>query len=172
MKKVFLVFSHSGTILSKVIRLYTRKKYSHISISLDEDLKRMYSFGRLRPYNPFLGGFVHEEIHNGTYKRFNKTKSEIYSLDVTDKQYDSISKIIDDFYKNKERHKFNVRGLMALVFHIKYKHKNNFYCAEFIKYLMENSDVKMELPELIKPMDFMNNRSLSLIYKGKLAEYR
>ena len=61
---------------------------------------------------------------------------------------------------------------MALVFHIKYKHKNNFYCAEFIKYLMENSDVKMELPELIKPMDFMNNRSLSLIYKGKLAEYR
>ena len=60
MKKVFLVFSHSGTILSKVIRLYTREKYSHISISLDEDLKRMYSFGILRPYNPFLGGFVHE----------------------------------------------------------------------------------------------------------------
>lgn len=172
MRKVYLVFSHTGTILSKIIRIYTREKYTHISISLDEDLKKMYSFGRLKPYNPFIGGFVHERIHDGTYKRFNKTRSEIYSLNVTDAQYDSISKIIDNFYKNKDNHKFNIRGLMALVFHIKYKHKDNFYCAEFIKYLMDNSNVKMELPELIKPMDFMNNRSLSLIYKGRLAEYR
>ncbi len=172
MKKVFLVFSHSGTILSKIIKLYTRKKYSHISISLDEDLNSMYSFGRLKPYNPFLGGFVHEEIHNGTYKRFNKTKSEIYSLDVTDNQYKKISRIINDFYKNKEKHKFNVKGLIALVFHKKYSHDNNFYCAEFIKYLMDKSYIKMELPDLIKPMDFINNSDLRLIYKGKLAEYR
>lgn len=34
----------------------------------------MYSFGRLNPYNPFWGGFVHESIDKGTFKRFYLTR--------------------------------------------------------------------------------------------------
>ena len=45
-------------------------------LELDEDLTKMYSFGRLYPYNPFLGGFVHEGLDRGTFKRFKKTNCE------------------------------------------------------------------------------------------------
>lgn len=84
-KKKYIVLTYTGTILSKIIRVYTRAEYCHVSLSLDKELKKMYSFGRLNPYNPFIGGFVHEGIDRGTFKRFKKTKAEIYSIDVTNR---------------------------------------------------------------------------------------
>ena len=59
MKKIYIILTFTGTILSRIVRIYTRKEYSHVSISLDQDLTKMYSFGRLNAYNPFSGVFVH-----------------------------------------------------------------------------------------------------------------
>ena len=77
MKKVYIVLTHTGTTLSKIIKSYTKDEFSHVSISLDEKLNEMYSFGRLHPYNPFWAGFVHEAINKGTFKRFSNTKARI-----------------------------------------------------------------------------------------------
>ena len=80
MKQVYLVLSYTGTMLAKIVRFYTKKEYSHVSISLDKDLKKMYSFGRLNPYNAFIGGFVHESLDTGTFKRFHKTEINLLLL--------------------------------------------------------------------------------------------
>ena len=85
MKKIYFVVSFTGTILSRMVKVYTNNNYSHVSISLDKELKRMYSFGRLHPYNPILAGFVHESPKKGTYKRFKNTVSEIYEVEITNK---------------------------------------------------------------------------------------
>lgn len=84
MKKIYLVLAHTGTTLATIIKYYTKDEFSHVSIALDDELEEMYSFGRLNPYNPFWGGFVHENIYKGTFKRFKNTKTEVYSLLVTD----------------------------------------------------------------------------------------
>lgn len=76
MKKIYIVLTYTGTILSKLVKMYTKKEYSHVSIALDEDLKEMYSFGRTYAYCPFIAGFVHEEIDKGTFKRFKKRRLE------------------------------------------------------------------------------------------------
>ena len=68
MKKVYIVLTNTGTFLSRIVTVYTRKEFSHVSISLDENLNYMYSFGRLNAYNPFIGGFVHESPKYGTFK--------------------------------------------------------------------------------------------------------
>ena len=86
MKKIYIILTHTGTALSTIIKYYTKDEFSHISISLDENLEEMYSFGRLNPYNPFWGGFVHESIKNGTFKRFKNTRTEIYSLNIENEQ--------------------------------------------------------------------------------------
>ena len=82
MKKIYIVITFTGTILSRLVRLITRKKYCHASISLDEKLENMYSFGRKNPYLLLPAGFIHEYKDKGTYKRFYKTKAQIYSLEV------------------------------------------------------------------------------------------
>ena len=80
MKRIYIILTYSGTVLSRIVKAYTGAEYSHVSIGLDENLTMMYSFGRLNPYNPFIGGFVHEGINIGTFKRFKNTQTAVYSI--------------------------------------------------------------------------------------------
>lgn len=114
MKKIYLVLTHTGTTLSTIIKCYTKDEFSHISIALDEELNELYSFGRLHANNPFIGGFVHEGIDFGTFKRFKNTQTEIYSLKIDNSKYEDISNEINAFKNNKEKYKFNIIGLFAV----------------------------------------------------------
>lgn len=172
MKQVYLVLTYTGTILSKIVKFYTKKEYSHISISLDKKLKKMYSFGRLNPYNAFIGGFVHESLDSGTFKRFYNTKTTIYELDITDEQYEKLLKLITYFEKKKSLYKFNTIGLFAVPFNKKIRRKRHFYCAEFVKYALEKSDINFDLPEIIKPEDFKSIEEKKVVYKGNIQEYK
>lgn len=172
MKQVYLVLTYTGTVLAKIVRFYTKKEYSHISISLDKNLKRMYSFGRLNPYNAFVGGFVHESLDSGTFKRFYNTKTTIYEVNITDEQYEKLLKLITYFEKKKSLYKFNTIGLFAVPFKKKIRRKRHFYCAEFVKYALERADINFDLPEIIKPEDFKNIEDKKVIYKGNMQNYK
>ena len=171
MSKIYIVLTYSGTLLSKLVRIYTQKEYSHVSISLDENLKHMYSFGRLNPYVPFFAGFVQESPKYGTFKRFSKTKTKIYSLEVDERQYEKISKIIKKIDLDKRSYLFNIIGLFAVALHLKIKRERHFYCAEFVKYVLDNSNLQIELPEIIKPEDFANIEGCREVYTGMLNDY-
>ena len=173
MKKVYIILSYTGTWIAKVIRYYTKKEYSHVSISLDENLQRMYSFGRKNPYISFWGGFVHESTRYGTYKRYHQTKAVIYQIEITDEQYQKLSNLILEFKKKRKMYRFNILGLMGVAFHKKRKKENYFYCAEFVRYMLENANiVKKPLPEVIKPEDFKEIPDLQIVYEGILKEYQ
>lgn len=160
MKKIYIVLTHTGTTLSKIIKTYTKDEFSHVSIALDNKLQEMYSFGRLHPYNPFWGGFVHEYIDKGTYKRFYKTMARVYSYEVTEEQYEKLKNNIKQIEANKEDYKFNIVGLVAVGFHKKIGKEKSFYCAEFVKYVIEKANIDMNLPTIIKPEDFKNVNGL------------
>lgn len=171
MKKIYIILTYTGTILSRIVKIYTRKEYSHVSISLDRDLNQMYSFGRLNPYNPFLGGFVHEGIDRGTFKRFKNTKTKIYSMEIDEEKYERLEEIIENIQQKKKLYKFNVIGLIAVALNVRIKREKCFYCAEFVKYVLEQSEV-VELPEIIKPDDFNKLNGLNEVYIGKLQDYK
>ncbi len=171
-KKIYIVLTYTGTALAKLIKYYTHSEYSHVSISLDEELNDMYSFGRIYTYIPFIGGYVHEHLDKGTFKRFKNTEASIYELNVTDEQYEIIKNIVLNMYENKELYRFNVIGLFANGLNIKFMERQNyFYCAEFIKYLFKCANIYIDLPELTKPNDFKSVKELILTYKGKLNKY-
>lgn len=172
MKKIYIVLTHTGTILSKIIKYYTKAEFSHVSISLDVNLNEMYSFRRLYPHNPFIGGFVHEYINRGTFRRFRKTIAKIYSIEVTDEQFYNIKSKIYKIEEEKEKYKFNIFGLFAVAFHKKIKEENSFYCAEFVKYVIENAGIKTILPELVKPEDFKYLLKKEEVYNGFLKDSR
>lgn len=172
MKEIYIVLTHTGTVLSRIIKGYTRDEFSHVSISLDKELKEMYSFGRLNPYNPFWGGFVQEGINFGTFKRFRKTVCKIYSLKITEEQYNNVRGMIEYIKSSKQLHKFNVIGLFAVGFNKRISFENSFYCAEFVKYVLDKSGIENNLPELIKPEDFKNIQDLNEIYSGRLRKYQ
>lgn len=172
MKKIYIILTHTGTNLSKLIKSYTKDEFSHVSIALDSKLKQMYSFGRLHAYNPIWGGFVHESIDNGTFKRFYLTKAKVYTLKITETQYQSVMNTIKEIEKKKEEYTFNILGLVAAGFRKKIKGKNSFYCAEFVKYVLDQANINTGLPEVPKPEDFKKIDKLEEIYDGFLKNYR
>lgn len=70
---------------------------------------------------------MHEQIDQGTFKRFYKTISAVYALKIRDEQYQKIRSIIEKMEEEKERYKFNIIGLIAVAFHKKIKIKQGKY---------------------------------------------
>lgn len=172
MRKIYVMLSHTGTILSRIIRLNTGAEYTHVSISLDEALKKMYSFGRINPYIAFLGGFVRESKNFGTFKRFKNTQVSIYELEIRDDQYEKIEEIIKYIKKNKSKYRFNILGLALAGINKKRNKPDTFYCAEFVKHILTQGGINVDnLPEVIKPEDFKKLENANLIYKGYLRNY-
>lgn len=171
MKKIYIVLTYTGTILSKLVKMYTRKEFSHVSIALDEELNEMYSFGRLNAYIPLPAGFVHESKDRGTFKRFKKTRTKIYSLQVKDEQYDKVVEVINDIKEHKNSYSFNLLGLMFVAFHLKLRREKSLYCAEFVKYVLDKSNIDNSLPDVVKPEDFRHIEGLDVVYSGILREY-
>ena len=172
MKKIYVILSHTGTILSKIIRINTGAEYTHASIALDENLKKMYSFGRLNPYIAFIGGFVRESKNFGTFKRFKNTEVSILEMEVTDEQYDEINHNIAYMKKNKRKYSFNYLGLVLAGINKKNTNSYRFYCSEFVKYLLEKANVDLDnLPDVTKPEDFKKLKNTKIIYKGYLRDY-
>lgn len=173
MKNIYIVLAHTGTILSRIIRIKTGAEYTHSSISLDKDLEQMYSFGRKYSYIAFIGGFVKEGADFGTFKRFYKTEVSVFEISVTDKQYDKIYETIEYMKEHKKEYRFNVLGLFCAGFNKKLQFKKRYYCAEFVKKLLEIAEIDIsELPDVIKPEHFVNLSNAKLIYKGKLKKYK
>lgn len=173
MQRIYIVLTHTGTLLSNIIKTYTKNEYSHVSIALDEELEEIYSFGRINPYIAFIGGLVKESLTSGTFKRFKKTNTAVYELEVTDKQYEDIKIKIQKMMEHKNEYKFNIKGLFYVALNKKVKKPKTFYCAEFVKYVLESSNIDTSnLQEIIKPEDFKKMPNMELLYKGKLRKYR
>ena len=171
-KNIYIILTHTGTALSKMIKSFTKDEFSHVSIALDIELKEMYSFGRLHPYNPFWAGFVHEDINQGTFRRFYLTTTKIYSLTITEEQYKKIKDMIKQMEQERNQYTFNILGLLAAGFQKRITAKQSFYCAEFVKYVIESAGINIGLPEVVKPEDFKKIDQLEEIYGGLLQQYK
>jgi hypothetical protein len=171
---IYILLTHSGTLPSKFIKLYTREPYSHVSIALDPNLEELYSFGRLRPNNPIYGGFIREDIIYGTFGRFPETQCALYSLNINGFQYNRLKIELNNFMKNKTRYGYNFLGLLGIMLGIPIQRTYKYFCSQFVATLLKNSgiDIFQKPPALVSPMDFRQCKELTLIYKGKLKAYR
>lgn len=170
---IYLLLTHSGSMFSKAINAYTRDPYTHISIAFDDMLKDIYSFGRLKPYNPVIGGFVKEDIEFGTIKRFPRTKCALYSLDITEEQYISLIKELDRFTSQSKKYNYNLLGVITAMFHYPMSREYSYFCSQFVSELLLKSGVAItkKNPGLTSPMDIMGYKNLNFIYSGYLKDY-
>ena len=173
-RKIYIILSQTGTMLSRALKFLTRAEYNHASISLTPTLEKMYSFGRLNPYNPFRGGFVEEGKDIGTFKRFYKTKAMVIELAVKEEDYNNIKFFIEYVSKNRTKFHYNYWGLFLAMFRMNLKPKNRYYCSQFVRaclsmFGIENSE---SLPQIIKPIDFLKLNNKNIIYTGFLKNYK
>ncbi|MBR6273410.1 MAG: hypothetical protein IKR27_00195 [Lachnospiraceae bacterium] len=172
-KSMYLVVSQSGSIVSKILKVVTRAPYNHVSISLNKSLKPMYSFARVRPYNPVIGGYVAESANRGTLKRFPDTKVIVLEIRLTEHQFTVIKHKLRKMLKERKRYRYNYLGLFLAAINVPYKGHNRYYCSEFVKEVLVDNQVEgyTELDGIIKPIHFLGYPHAKVIYHGRLNDY-
>lgn len=173
MKKIYIVTTYTGTLLSYMIRNISKTPYAHVSIALNEELKPMYSFGRLNPKTPIFAGFVEENINQGLYEIRKNTMCRVYSLEVTDSQYKKLQENISEVSNNRKEYDYDVKALVYLSINKPRQKDYKYVCSNFVADMLEKSDIKiLNKPYYeVRPNDFYNLKELNLEYEGLLSKY-
>lgn len=143
-KSIYIILTRTSTVLSSLISYMTGDTYTHASIALEKDMSSMYSFGRKRQYNPFIGGFCQENICKGIFTNCNELPYLIIQIKVTDKQYDEASFLIKTYIQNTEQYSYNYLGLLFALVGKANKCSNRFYCSEFVYDLLRQCEIICE----------------------------
>lgn len=169
-KKVYIILTDTGTLFTRMIKLYTNKPYNHAAISFDTDLLNVYSFGRKTARNPFVGGFVNEDIESELFKQ---AACVIYSCIVSSTHLQEMRDYIQQMEEQKHLYRYNFLGLIAILLNIPLNRKNAFFCSQFVASVLKECDIiDFQKPlSLVTPHDLQGAAGFQLVYRGKFGEY-
>src|SRR5699024_7129919 len=142
----------------------------HVSIGFDNDLTEVYSFGRKRPKNPFIGGFVKEDIRSDFLR---ESECAIYAYQLTKTEREVILSNIKTMEADNNNYKYTFIGLFGVFLQIKINRKQAYFCSQFVATVLNGTNCfKLSKPDyFITPSDIRNHAGLRLVYQGKLADY-
>lgn len=178
MKCFYVVLCRTGTFLSKIISKVTGDWFTHASISFDDNLQTMYSFGRLWAYNPLIGGFVKESIEYGVMRRFRSADTLVMRVEVDKDKYYEIVRYVEAMYTERKKYKYNYWGLFLSKWRVRVHSAKSkrFYCSEFVNDLLERFGIIKpgEFGKVVRPMELLqlgNCGKGEVIYRGSLYRF-
>ena len=168
MKKVYIVFSSTPFRMGKLVRQLTGDKYNHISISLDRELTRMYSFARRYYKMPFYGGFVRESVSR--YNLDGKTTQVcICSIPVTTSQFEILETQLHAMETNKEHYLYNHLSAVAAVFRQSARREGAYTCVEFCTDVLRQIGIALDQNRYYTIGQLHSILEPNAIYTGPLA---
>lgn len=173
-KYIYLIFSKTGTWLSHSISIVTKTDYPHISLSLDSNFDKLYTFGRLNVNNPFSGGLTIESLYSGVYTKSTKASCLIYKVPVTNDQLKLLKRTVKKYYLINDINlfKYNFIGLFAILINKQLKRKKHYFCSQFVSSILNESTIwtSPKVHELTRPTDIMEISHKEVIYEGLVNE--
>jgi hypothetical protein len=172
-KSVYILFTDTGTLFSKMIRLYTKKPLNHASIALNAELTELYSFGRKQPNNPFRAGFVKETLYGNLIRNGRKTLCALYRCDVPLPVYKRILKTIREMEQNQDDYQYNLIGLLGVMLNRSLGSDKSYFCSQFVADLFQKSGLPLTAKPaaLSKPADLERSPHLQPVFRGDLRVY-
>ncbi|MDF2906930.1 MAG: hypothetical protein K0R34_2251 [Herbinix sp.] len=159
---LYVVFVSTNTTMGKGIRLFTRNKYSHVTIAFERDLRAMYSFARYHINSPIYGGFVVE--HPGRYLHGDQdVLVKICEVPVEQTEYERIRQEIEFFQKNREVMIYNTINALLSLLGKRLDAKDMYTCLEFVTHLLG-------YPRMNTIRELERRLSEHVIYTGSLRD--
>ena len=173
LKPVFVVLTEGKRLISKAIKAVTKDIYSHVSISFDYTLKKMYSYGIDQSPNGVKGGFIEESID----KIPIGSRIRVYVFFVKPNDYKTISNVVMDLQAKVTQTRYSYKNLFTYLFNIPYNNDLNMVCSQFVDRCLKLCDIDLTHKDssLVSPHDIkdvmMSNRSIFTIYEGLATKY-
>ena len=170
---LYILLTDTGTYFTKMIKLFTGAPYNHVSVAFDAELKLLYSFGRKRPSNPLVAGFIEEDVCEGTYRRFPRTRCAVLRLGVGEREKAAAFKTIRSFQANRDAYRYNLIGLLGVLAGAELAPRNAYFCSQFAADVLARAGCRLwdRPPALVTPNDFRLHPAFELVYEGELFDY-
>jgi hypothetical protein len=169
-ENIYIVLTGTGTLFSQTIKWFTKAPLNHASLSFDEDLKEVYSFGRKKVNNPFLSGFVQENFQDPF---LHQARCAVYRCKVGSGNYARMHQYVSEMRKNPERYKYHLLGLIGILIHLRIPRQDAYFCSHFVASVLEQSSFRpLDKPaHFVTPEDFALSLSSNEIYRGTVSGY-
>lgn len=154
MKTISIVLTKYTDLLSRFVYLISGGGYTHVSLSLDEDMATMYSFN--------FKGFAHESA--AKFKRHGVSRAKSYQLQVSDRAYERLAQRIRQFEEHRQDYRYSKLGVVCCFFRIPYHAEKRYFCSQFVaESLLSAKAVRLrKKPALYLPNHLMRELSSSL----------
>ena len=159
---IYIVFLSTNTLVGKGIRFLTGNRFSHVTISLDQELRMMYSFARYHINSPIRGGFVIEQPFRYLYNN-QDVSVKVCRIRVSREEYDRILSGIGYFLTNREQLIYNTPNALLSLFKRQLTVKDMYTCLEFVTYLLRYENI-LTIREL------ENRLKQQVVYRGSLKK--
>ena len=136
---ISIVTVRGNSPISAVINKATNGEFSHAAISLDADLKKLYSFNFDNNIK-FGGGFSMESIEE--YPKENRLA--IYTVFVSKSAYDKISENIQYMIDNIKNTSYSILTLVTFPFkNISINNSDSMICSQFVDSMLKIANLNI-----------------------------
>lgn len=173
-RSLYILLTDTGTWLSRLIKWYTGEPYNHASLAFDLHLADVYSFGRKYENNPFVGGFVKENMSSPLFLDARReTTCALYEIEVSGNAYEQIDQCVQSMERERHRFKYNALGLLGIVLRKKIRRSNAYFCSQFVTEMFRAGGIDLvgKCPEFTTPGDLRRGAGIKLMYEGLLSGY-
>lgn len=170
---VHIITVRGSAPISKIITTVTNGDFSHAAISLDENVKKLYSFN-FDNKTKFGGGFSIEDI--AEYPKENRLA--VYTFFVTQEAYNNIKNAIENFNNHIKDTSYSILTLITFPFKsIAIQNDDEQICSQFVDSLLKlgNLDISKEKSSKVSPnrlYDLVSNNSKAYrIFDGYVKDF-
>lgn len=164
---IYVVFSATPYRIGKAIRRITGEPYNHISIALDEDLGRIYSFARRYYHTPLYGGFVRESLSRYHVKG-QSAQVHICKLPVTAEQFRSLEALLEEMHHQQDQYLYNHISALGAVVHKTIRAKHAYTCVEFCVKVLHSLGEDLDPGKYYSIGDVLQKLSSHAVYTGPM----
>lgn len=164
-KKIYILLTKFPDTGSRLLSAFTGSYFTHASIGLEEDMNTFYSF--------VYKGFIVEKINRYVKPGKEPMPCELYEIEVCEKKYKRVKKLINNFVESKKLFSYAKIGLAMCLFSIPYHQNKAYFCSQFVSEILGKCNIlnikKNSL--LCLPKHLRNVPNTTLGYKGNLKGF-
>lgn len=167
----YFVFTKTGTILSRLIHLFTEGSYTHSSFSINNDLQDLRSFGRIWQWNPIIGGYVKEDIKSGILSR---NANKVLVVKIKSDKEDDLRQLLSYMDSNRHEYSYDYKAILLGSFGLSSKDRSKFYCSKFCYECLKTLGYEHKFTGIITPSDLaaVSLQFGDIVYEGTVGDLK
>lgn len=173
-KNIYLLFTRSHTLMSRIVFFFTNDDYTHVAISTDDRLRDFYSFGRRVPQTLLPAGFTKEAADSSLYREGENIPCRLLMIPAEEYDVKKLEKMLSFYYEYRFYYKYSILGVIFCKIGIPYTRAQHRFCSQFVSELLQELGIlcRDRAPSLTRPSHLLEELSAYTVFEGSMKDFQ